>query len=384
MKKKLVAIGLLFIFLCTLATSVSAAEMNVVSPSAVLIDAQSGKVLYGKEEHAVREPASVTKVMTMLLTLKAIEEGRITMEDEVLISSYAAGIGGTQLFIEAGERRKVEELFYGVAVESANDAAVALGEHIGGSNEAFVAMMNEEAQRLGAVNTTFKNANGLTESGHVTTAYDIALMSMELCRYENVFQYTSTWMVDINIGKNNDKTRTLANTNKLLKTDSAIDGLKTGYTSSSMYCISATKKQGEMRLIAVVMGAPSIDERSGDVLALFNYGFANFEGRYHVRAGQEFGEVSISRGEVKMIKAIAAEDIYEVVAKGGSAEVQIVPELEKNVKVPVEAGQKVGRVVVMSEGQEVGACDLIAQEGTGRVGFFSYIGRIIRSYFYIG
>lgn len=380
MFKKTVIVFILSVFLF-FNTAICASAMTLKSECAALVDAKSGKVLFAQNENKVSPPASVTKVMTMLLVMKAIEEGKITLDDEVTISEYASKMGGTQLFIEPGEKITVRDLLYGVSVESANDAATALGEYVAGSNDAFVTMMNEEAKRLGMKNTVFKNANGLPEDGHVTTAYDIALMSCELAKYDQIFQFTKTWMIDVKVGVNDEITRTLANTNKLLVKDKAIDGLKTGYTSEAMHCISATKKQGDLRLIAVIMRAPTSDERSADALSLLNYGFANYEGKYYVKKGDKVGDITVNRGQITSIEAVADSDIYDIVSKGSKENAEIKIDTPQKINAPIKTGDMLGTMTVTKDGIELGKCNIIAKADVNKTSIFMHIGRSIKNFF---
>ncbi len=382
MLKKTIFIFILSVFLCF--NIIARADMVLQSSSAVLVDAKTKTVLYAKDENLIAIPASVTKIMTMLLVLKAVDEGKITLQDEVTISEYASKMGGTQLYIESGEKRKVDELMYGVAVESANDAATALGEYVAGSNENFVKMMNEEAKNLDMKNTVFKNANGLPEEGHVTTAYDIALMSCELVKYEKIFDYTKTWMIDIKVGLNNDKNRTLANTNKLLKRDSAVDGLKTGYTTEAMYCMSCTKKQGDMRLISVVMHAPSSEVRFNEALQLLNYGFSNYTGKYYVKKNEKIGDVIVNKGKDLTVEAIADSDIYDIIEKGGEEDADIVIALDEKINAPVSKGDILGTVIVKKNDVEIGECSLIAKTSIDKLNIFRYVIRNIQIFFSYG
>jgi D-alanyl-D-alanine carboxypeptidase (penicillin-binding protein 5/6) len=379
MLKKTICIFILSVFLCF--NIIVSADMTLESSSAILVDAKTKTVLYAKDENLVSIPASVTKIMTMLLVLKAVDEGKITLQDEVTISEYASKMGGTQLYIEPGEKRKVDELMYGVAVESANDAATALGEYVAGSNDNFVKMMNEEAMSLNMKNTVFKNANGLPEDGHVTTAYDIALMSCELVKYEKIFEYTKTWMIDIKVGLNNDKNRTLANTNKLLKRDSAVDGLKTGYTTEAMYCMSCTKKQGEMRLISVVMHAPSSEVRFNEALQLLNYGFSNYIGKCYVEKDEKIGDVIVNKGKDVTVEAVADSEIYNVIEKGGEEEADIVITLEEKINAPVSKGDVLGTVIAKKNNTEIGQCNLIAKNNVDKLNIFHYVIRNIHNFF---
>ena len=239
-------------------------EISLNCKSALLMEASSGTIIYEMNSHEKLEPASVTKIMTMLLTMEALQSGRITLEDKVIISNKASKMTGTCLLLEEGEVRTVNDLLLGIAVESANDASVAIAEHIAGSEEEFVKMMNNKAKELGMSDTVFMNCHGLHDEGHVTSAHDIGIMSRELLKHEKIFDYISIYMTKVTVGKKNNVVRELANKNKMVRFYDDVDGIKTGYTEKAMYCISVTAKRNNMRLISVIMGAPSTGSRNND------------------------------------------------------------------------------------------------------------------------
>ncbi|MCR1898042.1 D-alanyl-D-alanine carboxypeptidase [Irregularibacter muris] len=341
---------------------VFADETVIESKSAVLIDAATGEVLFEQNKDEKLPPASITKIMTMLLTMEAVDSGKITLEDKVNISELASKMGGTQLYLEPGELRTVEELLIGVAVESANDAATALGEYIGGTQESFVKMMNDRAKELGMNNTKFKNANGLSEEGHYTTAYDIAIMSKELVKHPKIHQYLTMWMANVTVGKNNDKTRTLANTNKLLRSYDGLDGIKTGYTSEAKHCLSATSKKGNLRLISVILSAPDSKVRFEEAAKLLDYGFANYDGIQVVDKGEEVKEIDIEKGKSEKLKVITEEPLNVLIKKGADQEIDKKIVLKKSYKAPIKKGEKLGEIVVSSEGKEIGKVNLVASQ----------------------
>ena len=304
MKRVAIFILITMVFLIFTDTKVYAEEIRIESKSAVLLDAASGKILFEKNKDDRLAPASITKIMTLLLTMEALESGKIHLDDQVTISENASSMGGTQLYLEPGEIRRVEDLLIGVAVESANDAATALGEYIGGSNESFVKMMNDRAKELGMMNTQFKNANGLTEEGHYTTAYDVALMSKELVKYPEIHKYLTMWMVDVTVGKNNDRVRTLANTNKLLRTYNGLDGIKTGFTSEAKHCLSATAKRNNLRLISVILAADSSKLRFEEAAKLLDYGFSTYEVFVSLKKERKFRISPLKKGKIGQMKAI--------------------------------------------------------------------------------
>lgn len=355
-------------------------ELSIESKSAVLLDAGTGKILFEKNKDEKLPPASITKIMTMLLTMKAVDEGKITLKDKVLISEQASKMGGTQLFLEPGEKRTVEELLTGVAVESANDAAVALGEHIGGTYESFIKMMNDKAKKLGMKNTQFKNANGLPEEGHYSSAYDIALMSKELVKYPKIHQYLTIWMTDINVGKNSDKTRTLANTNKLLKNYEGLDGIKTGYTSEAKHCLSATAKKGNLRLISVVLGAENSKMRFNEAAKLLDYAFANYEGLNIVQKGEEVQKVSIEKGKISTIMAIPEESLNILMKRGEKNNIEEKVVLKSSYIAPIKKGQKLGEFIAYSGDKEVGKVNLIAKESVEKSSLFNTYKKILNGW----
>ena len=246
-------------------------EETITAPSAVLMETSSGKILFEKNPHEQRPCASITKVMTMLLVCEAIDNGKLSLDDTITASAHAASMGGSDIWLEEGETMSADDMIKATVVASANDAAVALAEHLCGSEEVFVEKMNEKASQLGMNDTVFKNCNGLDEDGHITSAYDVAVMSRELMKHEMIFDYTSIWLDNLRDGKTQ-----IVNTNKLLKTYKGITGLKTGTTNDAGCCMAASATRGDMSLVAVVLGCNSGKERFSDAAALLDYGFANF------------------------------------------------------------------------------------------------------------
>lgn len=360
---KIVTVLLICIFsLLITNVPVLAEDIKIESESAVLIDAKTGEILFQKNKDEKLPPASITKIMTMLLAMEAIENGKINLKEQVTISEYASKMGGTQLYLEPGEQRTVEELLIGIAVESANDAATALGEYLGGTYESFIKMMNDRARELDMKNTSFKNANGLTEDGHYTTAYDIAKMSKELVKYPKIHQYLTMWMANINVGKDNDKLRTLANTNKLLRTYDGLDGIKTGYTTAAKHCLSATAEKNNLRLISVILSAPSSKIRFEETTKLLDYGFANYESIGIAKKGEEIQEINIEKGKIKNIKAITKEPLNILLKKGLEGEFEKKVTLKETYEAPIKNGEKLGELVVYKGEKEIGKVDLISNK----------------------
>ena len=366
---------LLTLFLCLPTAYAVVGEPTAEPPSVLLMEKETGTVLYEKAAHEKYEPASVTKIMTMLLVMEAIDSGRITMEDTVQMSAHACSMGGSQIYLEEGERMSVHDLLKSVAVASANDAAVALGEHIAGSEDAFVALMNKRAKELGMENTTFLNCTGLPAEGHLTTAYDIALMSRELMMHENIRQFTTIWMDTVRGGQFQ-----LANTNKLIRFYDGATGLKTGFTQSAMYCLSATAERDGMELIAVVLHAETSEQRFETAKALLTFGFANYT-LMNVYPGEALPPIDVTLGDVPVVQPVLAHPGRILVAKGDKDKVSTTVELTDCVEAPVEKGQKLGAMTVYLDGVEQQVIPIVADEGVARLKFGGIMERLMRRLF---
>ena len=313
------------------------------SETAILIEASTGKILFEKEKDKKMVPASMTKIMTMLLAMEAIENGKINLEDEVLISKRAQSMGGTQIYVEAGSNVKVIDLLKGIGIASANDAAVAIAEKIGGTVENFVNMMNERARVLGCKNTTFKNPHGLDEEGHLTTAYDMALMARELVKHELAVKISSTFEEYITVSGEN---HWLVNTNKLVKFYKGIDGLKTGYTDKAGYCLTATMNKNNMRLISVVMKSNSKDNRNSDTIGMMEYGYSMYGSETILNKKDYSGIINIKGSENRNYKYYLENDIKIIVDKDRK-DIKYTTEVKLNdVKAPIEKGSKVGELIL--------------------------------------
>lgn len=390
MLKRISSIVLIFAFLFNIMPAfVKGAEkekvdLNIKSKAVVLMDSSSGKVLYQKNMNKKLPLASVTKVMTILLILEAIDNKTINMSDMVTISDYASNMGGSQLYLEQGEMRSVEDLLNAIIIESANDACAAMGEFIGGSIEKFVLMMNEKAKSLGMKNTHFVNSNGLPVDNHYSSAYDIALMTKEVCKYPDVFKISSTWQKTIKIGKNNDKERLLNNTNKLLKMNDNVDGLKTGYTADAGHCISATGKKGDLRLIAVVLNAPDSKTRFEEANKLLNYGFSNYKGTNIVTKGGEFGEIKINKGNEDNVKVVAKDNFTVLSGKNENEKYTTDIKLNSSViNAPVKEGQKVGVINVKEGSDIIGSVDLVLSKKIEKINIITYVLNMFKKFIII-
>ena len=337
--------------------------------AALLMEADSGQIIFQMNADSQRPVASVTKVMTILLTLEQIDAGRVSPEDAVTVSQAAAGMGGSQVLLDVNERQTVDTLLKCMIVGSANDAAVALAEALYGSEALCVEAMNRRAVELGMGGTHFENCTGLPAQGQHTTARDVAVMSRQMFAHPRYFDYAGVWMEDIAHG--DGRVTQLVNTNKLLKLCDGCDGGKTGSTKEAGYCVSATAKRGDMRLIAVVLGAASGKERFAIAREMLEYGFANYR-KYPVavRGTRVKGMLPVTGGEAEGVALALDGDLTLLVNKGDEQRVQLLPELPEAVPAPVEAGQQVGSVAVAVDGREIAripvvALDAVAAKGAG-------------------
>ncbi len=361
-------------------TAVSAVKIKEVNldlnvKSAVLIDANTGTVLYSKNENQALPPASVTKIMTLLLIFEAIEDGKLSYDEKLTVSENASSMGGSQIFLEPGEEMSVDDLLKSVIIASANDAALTLAEHVGGSEEAFVEMMNKKAEELKMENTHFENVTGLDDdvTNHLTSALDIAIMSRELIKHEKVSQYATIWMDTVRNGEFG-----LTNTNRLIRYYRGITGLKTGYTSSAGYCVSATAKRGDLHLIAVIMGAESSDVRNDCAKKLLDYGFAN----YSVYNSKEeiISNVPVYGGKYDKVDVKICQ--YEaLVNKGEEGIIDKEMILQDHLNAPVNKNEVVGKIVYRINGEIIGETDIIATESVEKLTLFDYIFKIVKNLF---
>ncbi len=371
MKKMILFIcGCVFFMSCTFAEGNSVIEIN--SPSAILTD-MSGNIIFEKNADEVREPASVTKIMTMLLAFEAIESGKISLDDIVTVSELASSQGGSQVYLEVGEKITVDELLKSIVVSSANDASVAIGEFIAGSNDVFVSMMNEKARELGMTNTVFKNANGLPEEGHLTSARDIAIMSSEVLKYEKVYDYTTIWMDTIRGGEFG-----LSNTNKLLKTYDGTVGLKTGYTGGALYCISASAIRSGEQFIAVVMGAPSSDLRNADAAEMLDYAFANFR-TYYPEISETLPKIPVKNGKEDFVSVNILKTDGVLIDK--NAEISYEVDISDSAIAPISKGDVLGKVTFFINNRDSLIVDIVAEENVDKDNFVNIIGKLIQNVF---
>ncbi|GFR34289.1 D-alanyl-D-alanine carboxypeptidase family protein [Thermobrachium celere] len=381
MKRRIstVIFTVILLFMFTYQTNPAlAVEPNLNCKSALLMEFSSGKILYEYNAHQKLAPASVTKIMTMLLVMEAIDSGKIKLTDKVVVSENAKRLGGSTMYLETGEVRTVEELLKGAAVESANDACVALAEYLCGTEEEFVKRMNERAKSLGMNDTHFVNCYGFYDPNHYTSAYDVAIMSRELLKHSKILDYTTIWMETISEGRKTPFT--LVNRNKMIKAYKGCDGLKTGYTKEALYCISATAKRGNVRLISVIMGAPTSKERNAMASQLLDIGFAKYDSFDVVKKGEVVGEVRIPKAKPESVKIIAKDNLNVIVEKGNKPNIEKKIEIFKDLKLPINKGDTVG-IVKAVEGEKVfGQVEAIVDTKVEKMKFIDTLNKVVKSF----
>ena len=351
----------------------------VDAASWVLMEKETGNILCAEHPHDKLEPASVTKVMTLLLVMEAVSQGRLSLTDTVQVSAHAASMGGSQVYLKEGELMTVDDLLKAVAVASGNDAAVALAEHLAGSEEAFVERMNQRAAQLGMADTCFVNCTGLPAAGHLTSAYDIALMSRELIlHHPDIRNYTTIWMDTLR-----DGAFQLSNTNKLIRFYEGATGLKTGSTDAARFCISATAERDGMELIAVIMKSPTKDTRLEAAKALLNFGFANYT-LMDVYPNQALPPIEVLLGEQAQVQPVLGQSSRILIDKSQLNAVESRVELCENVEAPVEAGQKLGEMVVFVGDQVLQTIPIVADQPVERITIPGIFLRLVRGLFMAG
>ncbi len=364
----------LFAFLCAVALlATTAGAVEVSAPSAVLMEKETGTILYEKDAHAVLEPASVTKVMTLLLTMEAIDSGLLSYDTVITASAHACSMGGSQIWLEEGEQMTVEEMLKAVCVVSANDCAVALAEAVAGSEDAFVEKMNQRAAELGMADTVFCNATGLPQEGHVTSAYDIALMSRELLHHPQIRNYTTIWMDSLRGGETE-----LVNTNRLIRFYDGATGLKTGFTDTALYCLSGSAERDGMELIAVILKSPTSSQRFADAQALLSSGFSTYT-LLHVTPDSPLPPVPVKLGAQATVQPVVSQEASALLLeKAQAVDVTQEVELPPAVSAPVKAGDPLGTLTASSGGGIVARVPLLAGETVERITFGQMLTEILR------
>lgn len=346
------------------------------SQSAFLIERDTGEVIYEKNAHEKLPPASMTKIMTMILIMEALDEGNIKLDEKVRVSEYAASMGGSQIFLEEGEEMIVKDLLKGIAMASGNDASVALAERIAGSEDAFVEMMNEKAKKLGLENTHFQNTTGLPAKEHYSTAYDMGLMAKELLKHEEITEYTSLYEDYLRKGTENEFW--LVNTNKLVKFYSGVDGLKTGYTSEAKYCLTATAEKNDMRTIAVVMGAGSTKKRNSDVSQMLDYAFNHYDTKQLFERNQTVASLKLLKAKKDNVEVITGESISVLHKKGEElSDIKTNVNINEEIDLPVKKGTRVGTLEVLQNEKVISKSDLVVKEDINKASLWKLFKRTV-------
>lgn len=383
--KKRIVIGVIFCFSAISflgkTTCCNAKEPELLSKAGIVMEASTGTVIYEKDAHEVLPPASITKVMTLLLIYEAMESGDITMDTVVTTSEHAAAMGGSQVYLEVGEQQTVETLIKCICISSANDACVAMAEHLSGTESAFVDRMNEKAKELGMNDTSFVNCCGLDADGHVSSAYDVALMSRELMnRFPEITKYTTTWMDTMtHVTKNGSTEFGLSNTNKLLRQYEGITGLKTGSTSKALYCLSATASRNEVDMIAVILGGPDTKTRFREASELLSYGFSKCKIYIDSHESMETIRVPVEKSLKKEAELIPKEIFRYVSVKDEDfTRITETVVIYERIAAPIEAGEELGMIVYKLNEKEIGKIPLLSKEEIVKSGYWDYIKELLK------
>ncbi|GEB77127.1 D-alanyl-D-alanine carboxypeptidase family protein [Sporolactobacillus inulinus] len=333
--------------------------------SAIVMEQETGKILFANNENKKLPPASMTKVMTLLLIFKALKSHQLTLKDKINVSEHAASMGGSQVFLEPGESMTVDEMLKAICIASANDASVAMAEHIAGSEKAFVEKMNHEAERLGMKNTHFVNPTGLPVANHYTTAHDMAIMARALIKFPEVLHYTSKY--EDYLRENTDKKFWLVNTNKLIKTYPGADGLKTGFTNDAKYCLTATAQRNGMRVVAVVMGAPTPKERNKEIAGFMDNAFANYSTKLLLKKHKPVAMAKVNKGDQAQVPIVTQQPTVLLLKKGeGTKGIEKTIKMNKALKAPIKSGTVVGQYIVMKKGKVLSKTPLIVKDQVKR------------------
>lgn len=388
MKKHILLVTIIFSLLLILVSPVFAEEniQNEKSESpdlarnaksAILIERDTGTILYDKNPHEKLPPASMTKLMTLLLIMEAIDQGDLKKDEMVRVSERAASMGGSQIFLEAGEEMSVEDLLKGIAVASGNDASVALAEHISGSEEAFIQKMNEKVQELGLENTKFQNTTGLPDKDHYSTSYDMAMIAKELLKYEDITNYTSIYEDYLRKGQENEFW--LVNTNKLVKFYPGVDGLKTGYTNEAKYCLTATAEKNDMRVIAVVMGSDTTKERNATISSMLDYAFSQYQTKKLFEKDQVVHNLNLLKAEENEIEIVVPESVSTLHRKGESIEeVSTEVNIKEDLTLPINQGEQVGMLTIKNGDEILTQVPLTVNRDIQKASYFTLLKRTLK------
>ena len=378
--RKIISLFLVILIFTLPMLSFGQLDFELNSKAAILMDYNTGDIIFKINEDAELTPASITKIMTLLLTMEALENNQLNLQDEVIISEYASSMGGTQIYLEPGEAQSIENLIKAVSIRSANDAAVALGEAIAGSNEVFVSMMNQRAQQLGMENTNFVNATGLPADNHYTSAYDISIMTKELLNHEKIIEYLTIYMDNIYVGKNNDDLQTMVNTNRLVRHYDGTTGVKTGFTNEAGHCLSASAKRGDMQLIAVVLGADNSTNRFDEARKLLDYGFSAYDSILLERKYKTVSQLSVEKGDMDLIDLSLERDSYALIPKNQDYSINRELILPDSIIPPVKKGEVVGQLNLFINDKKVDSIDLVSKVEVNESNYFNILKKTIKTF----
>ncbi len=361
------------------AVSASPVDLKLESASAILIEQSTGKVLYEHNSHEILRPASVTKVMSILLIMEALDSGQISLTDKVPCSEHASNMGGSQIWLDVTENLSVDEMLKAICVASANDCTVAMAEFLAGSEEAFVERMNNKAKELGMNDTTFKNCHGLDTDGHVTSSYDISLMSRELLtKHPSITNYTTIWMDTLRDGKSE-----LTNTNKLIRNYAGATGLKTGSTDLALYNLSASATRDGLSLIAVIMKAPTTKTRFSEAQKLLDYGFSNYSFKQFAKKGDVLKNINVTKGVVSNVEAIFESDAGTLLQKGTGTDIQEIISIPDNITAPIAVGQKIGEVSYKLNGETLCSVNIVSNTEVKKINLHNMLQNVFFDWFRI-
>jgi len=373
LKRFTTTIIVILVFVLSLSTIVGAQDFEIEAESAILIDAASGQVLFEQNADKKLPPASLTKIMTLIVAMEEIESGDLALDDQVTISRLAESMGGSQIFLGEGNKVKVRDLLKAVTIASANDACVALGEAVAGSYNRFVNLMNEKADELGLENTYFSNSTGLpTESDHYTTARDVAIMSREIVKYQIILDDASIWLDYIELP---DRRAMLTNTNHLVNTYPGLDGIKTGHTNAAGFSLAATAKRGDMRLISVVMKARSVKAREDQTARLLDYGFNRFTRKNYLDQGETIQNIAVSNGAKEYTTGKVSQDLAVVVKRGREDTISTEININEDFEYPIKQGDKLGEAKALREGEVITQVNIVATEKINKANFLALFWR---------
>jgi D-alanyl-D-alanine carboxypeptidase (penicillin-binding protein 5/6) len=367
MKKKLTIFTIIMTVFFSFIIITPVLAFDIEPESAILLEAETGQILFEKNPDRVLPPASITKIMPLLIAMEKLEEGSISLDDKVTISRYAESMGGSQIFLAANTQVKLEKLLKAVTIASGNDASVAVGEYIAGTYSNFIAMMNDKAEELGMDSTNFANSTGLPDPNHYSTARDISIMARELAKYPQVLEWASIWTETIDLP---ERQAMLVNTNSLINKYPSMDGLKTGHTQEAGFCLASTAKKGDVRLISVVLQGETLNEREEATTRLLDYGFNAFSKRQIAAAGDQIQNIPVEESADKAAVGEIAEDLYIMVQKGKEREISQEVEVNNSLTAPIEKGGVLGELTVYRGEEAVGAVDVVAAEDIERANIF--------------